>query len=292
MRSCFGRSTFRYGSRRCLDIPVEDDLPVAFGRDRTAAGVLHAADGAVYGGLQCRVFERQVAVVGHRTVFQYEIRGVTQGLGARYFAVNQPQPLRVPAQVLAVDLGVVDRHVLGVPESVLRVDDGVADHHVAAVLERIVASLRVILYADVFAVHEDIIALVDLYVAQLHVAAVPERFLCKRQLYVLQPDAVHLAEHLGGFDPRVAHRKVARIPQRRACALGEEAIPDDEPVDVPERVFAFETAIDGFDIRALLECRFACLDGYVLHAQAVRGEQRAFASVGGVFYLHRSCFLV
>ena len=32
------------------------------------------------------------------------------------------------------------------------------------------------------------------------------------------------------------------------------------------------------------------LDGYVLHAQAVRGEQRAFASVGGVFYLHHCCF--
>ena len=106
----------------------------------------------------------------------------------------------MPAQVLAVDLGVVDRHVLGVPESVLRVDDGVADHHVAAVLERIVAPLRVILYADVFAVHEDIIALVDPHVAQPHVAAVPERFLRKRQPYVLQPDAVHLAEHLGGFD--------------------------------------------------------------------------------------------
>ena len=36
---------------RCLDIPVEDDLPVAFGRDRTAAGPTAPACGLTFMGV-------------------------------------------------------------------------------------------------------------------------------------------------------------------------------------------------------------------------------------------------
>lgn len=268
-----------------LDVLVEDDLAVAFGRNAPGARVFHAAYRAVDGGLDGAAFEGKVAVVGHHAVFHHQVGGVAKRLRARNLAIHQAQVLGVPAQVFAVEFGVVDSHVLGVPESVFRMDDSVPYFNVLAVLERVIAVLRIILDADVLAVHEEVVGIVDLHVLEFHIAAVPESFLRVGDLDVLQPDAVHLAEHLRGFHPCIGHHEVFRIPQRCPCPFGKEAVPDCETVYVPKRVFPFETAIDSYDVGTLFQCGLSGVDRYVVQLEVMCGEQRTFATEFGMFDL-------
>ena len=62
---------------------------------------------------------------------------------------------------------------------------------------------------DVLAVHEEVVGLADVAVAEANVAAVPECFGGVGYYDVSEVDAVHFAEHFGGFDSGVAHGEVA-----------------------------------------------------------------------------------
>ena len=215
---------------------VENDLAVAAGRDRTAAGILHAADAAIDVGPKRRVLERQIAIVVHRAIFHDQILRVAQGLRTGNPAVHQLQPFRVPAEVLAVEHRVIDRHVLRIPKRVLRMNLGVADRHVTTILERIVPVLHVILDPDILTVQEKIVGTVHPDVFQVHVTAVPQRLLRVRNPHVLEPDTVHLAKHLRRLDQSVAHAQIARIPQRGAGSLRKKTFPYDEAVVMPEMI--------------------------------------------------------
>lgn len=91
----------------------------------------------------------------------------------------------MPAQVLAVELGVVDRDVVHLPERILGGDPGVVNLHVAHVLEDILAVALEPVDADVPAEHEGI------------GAAVQDK--------VPDPDSVAAPEHLVG----IVHRHVS-----------------------------------------------------------------------------------
>lgn len=60
----------------------------------------------------------------------------------------------MPAQILAVYLGVVDRNILGIPKGIFRIDDSTAYLYIATILERIVSLLTIILNVYILAVHE------------------------------------------------------------------------------------------------------------------------------------------
>ena len=125
---------------------------------------------------------------------------------------------------------------------------------------------------------EKVVGTVRPNVFQVHVTAMPQRLLRVRNLYVLEPDTVHLAKHLRRLDPGVAHAQIARIPQRSAGSLRKKTFPYDKAVVMPERIFSLETTPHGLDVTALLERRLARMNGHVLQTKVARGEKRAFAS--------------
>ena len=185
----------------------------------------------------------------------------------------------MPAEILAVERRIVNGNVFGVPKSVFRVDFGIANLHVAAILERIITLLPVVGDADMLAVHEEVIGPVDAHVFQRHVAAVPQGLLGIGQLNVFEFDAVHFAKHLRRVDVRVRHPQAARVPQGSPCPFGEKAVAHDEPVVVPKRIFALETAPDRLDVAALFQRRFAGVDDDTLQSQVARPEKRTLAAV-------------
>ena len=54
-------------------------------------------------------------------------------------AIDQSQVLRVPAEVLTVEIRIVDGHILHFPERILRRDLGMMNFHILHVLKHIFA---------------------------------------------------------------------------------------------------------------------------------------------------------
>ena len=154
-------------------------------------------------------------------------------------------------------------------------DFGVADFNVAAILERIIALLTVIGDANVLAVHEQIIGPLDTHVFQRNAAAMPQRFLSIGQFDIRQLQILHFAEHLRGLDARIGHPQSARIPKRSASPLGKKTIAHDESVVVPERVLSLEATTDRFDVAALFERRFTCMNGDIFQPEIARSDTAA-----------------
>ena len=84
---------------------------------------------------------------------------------------------------------------------------------------------------------------------------------------------------------------MVRIPQGRTSSYSEITVPDGEPVDMPERIVALETATCGHDIAAFLDGRLPFADGNIVQMDVMDGEQRAFPSEFLIFYqLHKLSF--
>lgn len=111
--------------------------------------------------------------------------------------------------------------------------------------------------------HEKIVGVSHFNISQNHIANVPHGFLSVGNANVGKFEVLHFAEHLGGVDPCVRHFKVRTVPQGCACTLGEKAILNYKTVNMPERVFTFESAIDGVDIAAFFQRRFTGMNCYI-----------------------------
>ena len=269
---------------RRQDVLVDGDGTDAVGRDVAGRGVLDVRDAAAYVGLQGGIFERTIARGVERAVFQHEAVRVAQGLFAGDVAVHQAQVARMPAQVFAVQLRVVDGHVLHLPESILGRYPGVADFRIPDVLEHVFAVALQSVDIDVGAEHEGVGTPVQFEVVYAQAVATPEHFVGVIHPDAFHVDVAHLAEHLGRVDYGVGHAQVVGVPQGRASADGEVTMFDGEPVDVPERIVALKAAVGGHDVGTLFDGRLSGQDGHVVQVEVVRGEQGTFASELGVFY--------
>lgn len=184
---------------------------------------------------------------------------------------HKTQVLAVPPEVFAVDFRIVDGDVLRFPECILRVDYSIVNLDIACVLEAVIAVLTIIGDADVVTMHERVVAIGDPHVTECDAVAVPEKLFAVGKVSVLNLDAAHTAEELGRQAGAVFHYAVARVPQARACALGEVAIIYFEICVLPEYIFTFEAAINGNDIASLFYARLAGVDCHVFQPQSMSG---------------------
>jgi len=129
------------------------------------------------------------------------------------------------------------------------VNVSVAYLDILAILERIVALLVIILDIDILRMHEEIVGVTEVDMAQTDVAAVPECLLGVRDSDMCKLDAVHLAEHLGCLDERVGHFEIRRVPKRGPCSGDEHAVGDIKALDMPERIFPLKTTMGGGYVR-------------------------------------------
>ena len=159
----------------------------------------------------------------------------------------------MPAQVFAVEFRIVDCHVFHFPEGILCRNLGVMNLHIFHVLENVFAVALQPVYADIAAEHERISATMQFQILDVQILATPEHLVGIVYLHVLDFDIVHLAEHLGGVDACVRHFQIIGVPQCRTSAYIEKTTVNNETVHVPERIISLETAIDGFDVAALLD---------------------------------------
>ena len=72
--------------------------------DEARRGVLYVFDVSLYVGMYGGIFESAVACGVERAVLKHQVLGIAQRLFACYVAVYEPQILRVPSQILAVEL--------------------------------------------------------------------------------------------------------------------------------------------------------------------------------------------
>ena len=184
----------------------------------------------------------------------------------------------MPAQVLAVELRIVDGDVLHLPEGILGRDAGVADLRIPDILEYVLAVAHQSVHADITAEHEGIGALVQRQIPDTYAVAAPEYLVGIVHCDVLDVNLAHLPKHLRSVDHRIGHLEMIGVPQRRTPSHIEIAMVDRKAVNVPEGIVALETALIRLDIAALLDGRLAGTDDDMLQTQVMGFEQRALAS--------------
>ena len=113
---------------------------------------------------------------------------------------------------------------------------------------------------NVGGVHVHGVASVGHAIGKPHAAAGPEGFFGVCKSHVFERHFFAVAEHLRGFDARLFHRKVLDVPDRGTAARGKKGIPDGRRFAVPERIFAFEAAVFGREVFAVLKGAFARKD--------------------------------
>ena len=163
-------------------------------------------------------------------------------------------------------------------------DIGVVDDHVPAILEGIVAVLAPVADTDIVGVHEKIIGMADFYILDVDVRAVPESLLSVGDAHIAERYPLELAEHFRSFDKSVGHEASTAVPQGRAGSLGENAVCDFEPVDMPKRIFSLETAIVDLDVPAVFQGAFSGMYRTVLKTEVLTPEQGALAAEFFVLY--------
>lgn len=159
----------------------------------------------------------------------------------------------MPAEIFAIEFGIVDCHILHLPESILCSDFGIAQLYILHILENVFAVALQSVYADVATEHERISSSMQLQISDVQILATPEYFIGIVHLYILNFDVVHLAEHFGCVDTRIGHFQMVGIPQCRTPADIEKTTVDYKPVNMPEGVIPFESTIDSFDVAAFLD---------------------------------------
>ena len=81
-----------------------------------------------------------IGIGSEGAVFEDQIFAITKGLGAGDTATDKAEIAGIPAEVLAFDLGVIDRTVLGFPKGIFGIKNSVVDLDVAGVLENVLAN--------------------------------------------------------------------------------------------------------------------------------------------------------
>ena len=157
----------------------------------------------------------------------------------------------MPTEILAVEFGIVDGHILHLPESVLRCDFGIVDFYILHVLEHILTVAFQSVHINIVAEHERLGTAMQFEVLDTDAVATPEHFISIVHRHVFDVDFIHLTEHLWCVDNRVGHLQVVGIPQCRTPSNIEIAMVDFETVYMPEGIITLETAFERFDITTL-----------------------------------------
>ena len=217
---------------------------------------------------------------------------MAQGLLAGDMAVHEPEVARVPPEVLPVQFRIVDSHIVHLPESILGSDFRIVYLHILHILEDIFAVALEPVDIYVAAEHERICAAVELQVPGVDAGAPPEYLVGVIHHHILYVDVIHLPEHLRRIDHCAGHLEMVGIPERRAPADSEVAVPDSEAVHMPEGIVPLETASGSDNIAALLDGGLPFPYCNIVQMYIMDTEQRAFSPEFLIFYrLHnRFCF--
>ena len=116
------------------------------------------------------------------------------------------------------------------------------------------------------------------HIFDVDAVAGPERLLGVGHHDIAELDVLALAEHLGRLLAAVTQFHAAAVPERRACAFGEEAVRREEILAAPENVFPLEPAVVRFDVGAFLDGGFSLVDGDVFEMKTVFIVERPFAA--------------
>ena len=189
----------------------------------------------------------------------------------------------MPAEVLAVEFGIVDGYILNFPERILRRDFGMVDFYVLHILEHILTVALQSVHINVVAEHERIGSAMQFEVFDADAVATPEHFIGIVHRYVLDVYFVHLAEHFRCVDNRVGHFQVVGVPQGRAASDIEITTVDFETMYMPEGIIALKTAFHGFDVAALFDGRFSGTDNHILQTEIMGLEQGTLAPELSIF---------
>lgn len=78
-----------------------------------------------------------IGIGSEGAVFEDQVFAITEGLRAGDTATDKAEIAGIPAEVLAFDLGVIDRTVLGFPKGIFGIENSVVDLYVFRILENI-----------------------------------------------------------------------------------------------------------------------------------------------------------
>ena len=118
----------------------------------------------------------------------------------------------MPAQVFAIEVGVVDCDILALPEGILGEDLGMVHLDILAVLEHILRIAVQPVDIDVLAEHKRIGAPMQGDILQAQVLDFPESLIGISNIDILEFHVVHLAEKLRTIDATATHHQVVGIP--------------------------------------------------------------------------------
>ena len=137
---------------------------------------------------------------------------IAKRLLARDVTVHQTEISGVPAKVFAVQLRIIDGHILHFPEGILGGNPGIVNLHVFHILENILAVALQSVHIDVTAEHEGIGSPMQLKVLDADAAATPEHFISIVHCDVFYINLAHLPEHFGSVNHGIFHLQMIRIP--------------------------------------------------------------------------------
>lgn len=187
------------------------------GNDMATDRVLDICDRAFDLRVDVRaVLEGTVAVLVEGTVYERHMIHIAQWLFTGDVATNKFNVFAVPCEVFAIELRVVDHHIVTLPETVFRGDLRMMDLDVLAVLEDILRVTLQFVDINIFTEHKRVSALMELYILDLQAIDTPECLIGVIDLDILQGEVLHLAEEFRSVDDRVLHYHVIAVPDGRA----------------------------------------------------------------------------
>ena len=138
------------------------------------------------------------------------------------------------------------------PEGVLGVEHAVLKHRIGDVLEGVFALHAHVPEGQMAGAHHKVFAL---HIAVLHGGA-PYRpaELGGADVTAPQLDVRALPQGLDAVELRSGELHILAVPEGRPAQLGHPAVPNNQPLIVPEGIAQVEKAMRCFDIPSLFEC--------------------------------------
>ena len=205
--------------------------------------------------------QRPIGIRREDTVLKNKVLAITQRLRTGDAAADKPEVLRIPAEVLAFQIGVIDGDVLAVPERIFRIEHGITDLDITGVLEGVLALQLEINNLELLRLEEGIVPLLYAQISNLSAATTPESLSAIGHPHAFNSEPVYLSKSLWRIERAVRQFDAANIPHRRPVRCREMAFHAHNILALPEDVHAFEAAVYRLHTTAFLQPRFAFADG-------------------------------
>lgn len=145
------------------------------GDNLSADRILDVRNGTLHRNIEiAAILKHTVTRRINRAVFKRKVVGIAEQLLPAEMATHKLNVLRMPGNVLTIDLRIIDRHVLALPERVFRSDAGIVHLHILAILEDVLRIRCQPVDVDMVGVHEGISTLMKRHVLDLHIVNMPE----------------------------------------------------------------------------------------------------------------------